>query len=118
MAHGVLLVDFDGTIYPWGPLDDDAPPLPGAVRAIADLRADGYTVRIFSSRVSHKWAEVAGESITEQGVLMEERLDKDGIEHDGIAYEKEPAEHYIDDRAIEFKNDWDAIRSRLLGDDR
>lgn len=117
-ARGVLLVDFDATLFPWGPLDDDADPMPGAIEAMAELREAGYTLRIYSSRLSETWLRLSGENPVRQLTLMRERLRKHGIPHDGFAVDKEPAEHYIDDRAIEFSNNWPEITARLVGNGR
>lgn len=112
-AHGVLLVDFDGTLFPFGELFSDSPPLPGAAEAMRKLKAMGYTLRIFSSRLASTWLNAAGEDPVVQQVHMEHLLAQYDIPYDGFAYEKDPAQFYIDDRAIEFKNNWKEIVSRL-----
>lgn len=114
VAAGVILVDYDGTIFPWGPLYQSVPPMPGAYEAMNDLYAAGYTLRIFSSRCSPKWLNDAGQSLAKNIKHMLTELEKYGIPHHGVAQTKEPAIHYIDDRAIEYKNNWEAISDRLL----
>jgi hypothetical protein len=114
IGEGVLLVDYDGTLFPWAPLFADVEPLPGAVEAMKKLREAGYKLRIYSSRLSSAWLYTEGESHGRQVAHMVAMLDKYGIPWDGFAYDKEPAQHYIDDRAIEFKNNWPKIAERLV----
>lgn len=113
-ARGVLLVDFDATLFPWGPLDDDADPMPGAVEAMKALDEAGYVLRIYSSRLSETWLRFAHEDPIDQMSMMRDRLRKHGIPYDGFATDKEPAEWYIDDRNIAFTNNWPEIAERLL----
>lgn len=131
VAHRTLCVDFDATIFPWGPLDDDSPPIAGAVEAVKEFVRHGYNIVIFTSRMSPTWwrAEVPradGMSMREwvhqveafgfeQRQLVEERLRNFDIPYRRITSEKVPAEHYIDDRAMEFHGDWKDITSRVLG---
>lgn len=134
VAHRTLCVDFDGTLFPWGPLDDDAPPFPGAVDTVKAFAAAGYNIVIYTSRLSSTWwrAEIPradGMGIyewkrqcdlfgNEQERLVESRLRNFGIPYSRITAEKVPAEYYIDDRAIEFTGDWNAIQQRVLGGPR
>src|SRR6187399_1684485 len=117
VARKVLCVDFDGTLFRWGPLDDDSPPLPGAVEAVDAFVLAGYTVVIYTSRLSPTWwrheiPRADGMSVFEwvhqyeafgheQRVLVEERLRNFKIPYSRITAEKIPAHYYIDDRAVE-----------------
>jgi hypothetical protein len=131
VARNVLCIDFDGTLFPWEPLDGRSPPLPGAVRAVIAFKNAGYRIVIFTSRLSKTWwaAEVPyskGLPLPEfaskviefgaaQRALVVDRLVRHGIPYDEITAEKIPAEYYIDDRAIAFDGDWAAVRGKVLG---
>lgn len=107
MKHTKTVVfDFDGVIHSyasgWQGIDIlPDPPVPGIKESIAEIRASGYEVIVVSSRcvqlsgieAIHRW------------------LDDHGIEVDGVAMHKPPADAYIDDRAICF----DGKPETLLG---
>lgn len=116
-AKGVLCVDFDATIVPWGPLfNPKAEALPGAVEAIRELHGSGWKIVIFTSRMSQSWHQSSGERANEQYAYVSSTLIRLGIPYDKITAEKVPAEAYIDDRAIEFTGDnWPQIAERILG---
>lgn len=127
IADKLVMIDFDATIVPWGPgLMGDRDPLPGAVDAIQSLKARGFRIGIFTSRLSRKWHEsevgpdsdgmysvkkIADFSII-QRKFVEDLLIKFDIPFDFITAEKIPAQAYIDDKAIGFRGDWAAV----LGD--
>lgn len=119
-AGTTICVDFDATLVPWGELDDDAPPLPGAVEFMRKAKERGYRLVIFSSRLSASWlTEQFGERdlpmmYNEQRRHIAERLRQHGIPFDDMTSEKVPARWYIDDRAIEFRNNWDEIAERVF----
>ena len=114
MAHGVICVDFDGTIYPWAPLMAEPAPVPGAAEALRRFRDYGYTIVIFTSRLSPTWLTEAGETAADQRAHIEKLLHRDGIPHDGITAEKIPAEFYVDDRAVRFHDNWREITHLIL----
>lgn len=115
-AKGVLCVDFDGTIVPWGPLMDyKSEALPGAVEAVNKMAADGWRIIIFTSRLSRSWHRASGENAKEQRKYVADTLKRLGVRYDKITAEKVPAEAYIDDRAIEFDGtNWKEISERIL----
>jgi len=133
VARGVICVDFDGTLFPWAALDDDSDPFPGAVRAVKAFAKAGYRIIIFTSRASHTWhldevnrlfernADFMPSLSAFSGMQLahvERRLRKHDIPFDRITAEKVPAEYYIDDRAMEFRGDWNEIHDRVLGGPR
>ena len=114
-AHRVACIDFDATLYPWRPIYEQPDPLPGAPEAVRRLKAAGYRIVIFTSRLSPTWLESAGETAGQQIDHIESVLRRDGIPFDLITSEKVPAEVYVDDRAIRFApGDWPAITDWIL----
>lgn len=114
-AHRTLAVDFDGTLFPFGYLMSDPDPLPGAVEAMQRLKAHGYRLVIFTSRLSPRWLEAAGYSESSMRGYVEDSLNRHGIPFDDVTGEKVAAEAYIDDRAIRFRDgEWPAIVDWIL----
>lgn len=116
VAHRVVCVDFDGTIVKWGPLmQKHARGNKGAAKAIRAFKKAGYTVVIFTSRLSPTWHESSGEDMQTQANYVYETLKNLNIPYDYMTAEKIPAQFYIDDKAIEFKGDnWDEIAERVM----
>ena len=108
VANKVVLVDFDGTLIAWGPLNQKNREVqPDDVDAMRELREAGYKVVIFTSRASRTWweAEAPRRRTTpeafglKQLAYVKETLDAHGVPYDGITAEKVPAERYFDDMA-------------------
>lgn len=105
-----VAIDFDGTIvehkYPEiGPLKKDA------VRAINLLKGLGCYIIITSCRTNPRLNKPKLER-EQQVIIMKEFLTKNGIPFDEIddgTQGKVIADVYIDDHAIEFKDNWDEI---------
>lgn len=115
IAHQVLCIDFDATLFPWGELMNwEAQPIPGAVTAVQRMAAKGFDIRIFTSRMSQRWLRDSGNHKSEQYEYVHKMCTKWGIPFTEIIGEKVPAMAYIDDKAIEFTGDnWDAIADRV-----
>lgn len=115
-ADGVICVDFDGTIAPFGDLFGFPPPLPGAKEFLLMLREQGYTIVIFTSRLSTVWhaaeGRVPAQGIFDQVTYLQEYFDRYGLPADNVTAEKVPAMAYIDDKAIEF-NTWLGAKRRF-----
>lgn len=118
VAEGVVCVDFDGTIAPFGDLFGFPPPLPGAKEFLTMLRENGYTIVIFTSRLSTVWHAHEGRDpargIFEQVDYLREYCRRYDIDVDSVTAEKIPAEAYIDDKAIEFAS-WETATLRFNG---
>jgi len=100
LARNLVMIDFDATILPWGPLmEHDRVPFPGVAEAMHELRANGYRIGIFTSRMSPAWIAYAGTSEDEQLGYIKKVLDEHDIPYDLITAEKLPAEAYFDDKA-------------------
>jgi len=99
VAEGVVLVDFDGTLYPFGALFGGEKPLPGARQAVNQLYAMGYQVVIFTSRLSERWLKHEDRDRQAQIDYITNILKRDDIHFHDITSEKYPAEAYFDDKA-------------------
>lgn len=119
VANGVVCVDFDATIFPWGKVlnDYENEPFPGVVEAMQRLRREGYRIVILTSRLSKTWAKSeVGDNGWEQAIFLDqqhafisEMLTKHDIPFDLITSEKVPALAYIDDKAMEVINHEDRV---------
>jgi len=93
--HARVLVDFDGVIRQHG---RDAGEMPGARKALRELKRQGKEVLVFTARAT-----------SEQGkAYVEQWMRNRGLHHDGVTAIKLNAEHYIDDKASTFTN-WDDV---------
>ena len=93
----------DGTCY--------GEPIEGALDAIKAL-SKKYNIIIFTAKVRPDRPLVNGKTGYE---LVDEWLEQYGVRQyiDEITYEKPRAEYYIDDKAIEFTNNWNQILGEL-----
>lgn len=102
-AEGIVLVDFDGTMYPWGSMFNAAQPLRGVPQAMRLLKKLGFTIGIFTSRLSEQWHLHEGRdpqpSIEAHRQYISFVCERDGIPFDFITAEKVPAVAYFDDKA-------------------
>jgi hypothetical protein len=112
-----ICIDFDNTLFGWADLDTIPEPLPHAVAAVKEIQAKGYTVFILTSRASRTWWEdhCRGTEIdpddfgsVQMSIVMRAFM-RAGIKDIKVTSEKIPALAYIDDRAIRFEGDWEAI---------
>lgn len=118
-AAGVVLVDFDKTIRPWGHLNEVMDPLPGAAEAIRRLAAAGYSVVILTSRMSPTWWRDEGDRRQvnwfrfglEQAKYVREYLERYGIPYGRITSEKVPALALFDDTAVRVSEEYPLSRA-------
>ena len=110
-----LAIDFDGVIHNfdkgWHDGTCYGDPLPGALDAIRTLSED-WNIIVFSAKVRPDRPLVEGKTGYE---LVDEWLQDHGVRDlvAEITHEKPRAQHYIDDKAIEFTNNWAEILERL-----
>lgn len=108
-AAKVVAIDFDNTLFAWGPLFGLGEPFEGAAVAMQALRRAGFRIVIFTSRASKAWwtgehgrfgfdtAEDFGQANL---LYVKEVLDKYDMPFDLITADKMPAEVYFDDKAV------------------
>ena len=100
----VIVCDMDGTLCSEERTFSRslAVPLPGAIAALTELRAQGHKIIIYSAR---SWAEYE---------MTSDWLEKNDVPHDQLVLGKPIGDIWIDDRAIEFR-DWESTMSRING---
>lgn len=106
IADKVILIDFDGTVAPFGYLFDFPEPYPGVAKFTQDLKSKGYRIGIFTSRLSKTWLDSANQIYNDHINYIGEYCLRYGIHFDFMTAEKVPSEAYIDDKAIQFRGDW------------
>lgn len=104
----IIMIDFDGVIHKYSEGFKDGTiydiPIKNVKGAIRAFRNKGFKVIIFTARLSEKYHDL--DSVNNQKEMIEEWLEKHGIEVDGMTTEKLPALIYIDDRGFRFSGDW------------
>jgi hypothetical protein len=110
-----LAIDFDGVVHTfdkgWHDGTCYGDPIDGALDAIKILSSD-WRIIIFSAKVRPDRPLVNGKTGYE---LVDDWLQKNGVREfvSEITHEKPRAKFYIDDKAIEFKDNWESIIERL-----
>lgn len=109
-----IAIDFDGVIHQfdgWGDGTCYGEPIKGALESIMEL-SKNYNVIIFTAKARPDRPLVGGKTGLE---LVTEWLAKHEVLHliKEVTHEKPRAKFYIDDKAIEFKNNWKEIMTRL-----
>lgn len=113
MDDKTICIDFDGVIADYSKYNGKGffgNPLPGAVKKIRELKEQGWTIIIYTTR-----------SETHQ---LKEYLDLHRILYDYINYNPENIDQgcnmgkplatvYLDDRAINFDGDWDKAFNKI-----
>jgi len=101
-----LVVDVDGTLCPIKPADmayGDLPAEPAMKARLAQLRADGWYIVLFSSRGMRTYGGDVVAILDHVLPPMVEWLDRNGIAYDEVQLAKPWPGHdgfYIDDRAV------------------
>ncbi len=107
-----ILLDFDGTLCPDGcGAPPETPPPPRAAEILRGLRAAGHTILVLSCRAHG----AAGEGWRARAAAREiaAYLRLHDVPFDEILTSKPHADAVIDERALAFDGDWQAV-GRLL----
>jgi hypothetical protein len=110
-----LAIDFDGVLHNfdkgWHDGTCYGDPLPDSIESVKELSKE-WNIIIFSAKVRPDRPLVGGKTGLE---LVDEWLRKHDIRDcvSEITHEKPRAQYYIDDKAIEFKNNWQEIKKVL-----
>lgn len=105
-----IAVDFDGVLHPYtagwvGSVPADEAPTPGALDFLDWCAVEGYRVVVFSTRADHK------EGL--DGIwdwLLAHKLASYVAD---VTHAKPPAVAYVDDRAVPYVGDWQAVREGI-----
>lgn len=109
IAENLILIDFDGTIAPFGYLFSYPEPFEGISEFAHGMRRKGYRIGVFTSRLSPTWLESAGQQEQEHIDYIVDYCTKFDIPIDFVTSEKVPCEQYFDDKATNFHNNWKEI---------
>jgi histidinol phosphatase-like enzyme len=99
-----VLVDFDGTIIKKSS-DGKFRVFDGVRESLRQMKANGYEIVIFTSRL----ADPRDEKNRENSAIISNFLSNNKIPFDRITAEKTSADYYIDDKAISFKGNWSDV---------
>jgi sulfur carrier protein ThiS len=104
VAKRTVALDFDGVLHPcrrgWTGHAAEEDPVPGALRFVRRLLDLGWTVIVYSARAKH----------SEGRAGIRKWLAKHGFPPLHVSVGKPTACAYLDDRAVRFDGDWDAIQ--------
>jgi hypothetical protein len=118
-----IAVDLDGTILEAPPPDSPeygsadmqlplGPPLSGAVEALSNLAALGWRISIYTARFGDEDLDDA--TMQQWSDEIADHLESVGVPFSDIWLGRKPrADYFVDDKAITFDGDWDAILEEL-----
>lgn len=116
-----LAIDLDKTLcFLKKPNEEyiDVLPLPNAVETMKAFKERGYYLIVFTARGMATCDGKIGLINKVRVPVMVEWLNKHEIPFDEIVIGKPHCDFFIDDKNIEFKNNWPEIRERLLKEEK
>jgi hypothetical protein len=110
-----VAVDLDGTLIEYASGDGArgvfGPAKDGARHVMRELKSLGWRVSVFTARIGDGPAEEA-QALADQ---IAEYLEGQGVPFDDVWIGRKPrADYFVDDRAIPFDGDWDAVLRSLV----
>lgn len=102
MSSKVIAVDFDGVIARydhWEGFGVFGDIIPGTIEALEHLQANGWQIIVYTARKELE--------------LIREYLIEEAVPFCYVTNQKPPAHVYVDDRAIQFRGNWDEILPQL-----
>lgn len=104
-----VVIDFDGTICEFA-FPDVGPPMPGVKEALEEIKAMGLRIIIHSARTSSEWGRDQAPHVRK----IEDFMAAHELPYDEIWEGDKPiAIAYIDDRAIEYRGNWNKAVERV-----
>ncbi len=107
-----IAVDLDGTLLETGTADEPlGKPKPGAKEVLQRLKDEGYTIVIYTSKAGYTRIS---NHLKAYGIPFDHiNINPDEPYIVGSNLGKPSAEAYIDNRALEFKGDWEVVYQEL-----
>lgn len=96
-----ICLDLDHTLCLSSGEYAQAKPVAGARKALLRLRKAGWVIVLYTARHFNHWQ------------VTVTWLAQHGFVYDQIVFGKPPARFYVDDRAIPFDGDWEAVCHRM-----
>lgn len=110
----IAIIDFDGTLCKFA-FPNIGPIEPNVKEALETLKAAGYIIKIHSCRTATYWGRKSERRIHIEAIynfMVQHKLPYDEL-ITSSSMDKPIANVYIDDRGIEYENNWLEIARRL-----
>jgi len=110
-----ICFDLDGTICYTKKENEkyeDVLPIPGAIETIKNLKKEGWYIVISTARNMRTYEHNIGQVNAFQTKIIVDWLNKWEIPFDEL-WQKPHVSIFVDDKAIEFKGDWQEIKKRI-----
>ena len=111
-----ICIDLDGTICKLKKEDElytQAEPYADAINAIRKLKSQGHYIIIYTARRMRTHGGNIGLVTADIAAITIKWLTDNDVQYDEIHFGKPYANVYIDDLAIECKNNWDEICQKI-----